>query len=379
MSEEGWIARVRWAGAARVACVFAMPLMAGLWMAGAARADVLLPVTADCRSDRDGANDVPGELDVTRSCARVAEAPFELETIASVDKSRHEGAATIPTCALYDTDSDAFADLALCTTLKGANGAGNDLGLVGVHLYTCGNGAADRCTSPELKTGEYATSCAAGQEKEDPFPGPAPGPGQHYPLDTLVRCSVDLDDFGAAGAGARPLDTCTYPTAVPDTAPTDCLALRACGSDADCDDASPCTADSCDASGVCLHLPQAGAPCDDGIWCNGEERCSALGLCGSSEAPVVCDDGVECTLDSCDEIRDECVSEPRNSVCSDGLYCNGVETCDPQDGCVAGTAPVCRDGVDCTVDQCNEDTDGCDHLPEDDACIGVLVQLGQLR
>ncbi len=376
MSEEGSIARVRWAGAAGMARVVAVLLVAGVVEARAA-GTVILPVTPDCRSDLDGANDVPGELDLTRSCTRVAEAPFELQTATSLDKSRHDGAATILSCELYDTDSDVFANLALCAAVKRSSGAGNDLVLAGLRLFTCTDGAADRCSSATLVPGAYGTSCTVGQEKEDPFPGPAPGPGQHYPLDTLVRCSVDLDDFGVPGAAARPLDACSYSGEAPDSAPADCLVLRACASAADCDDGSPCTADSCDASGVCLRLPQAGASCDDGIWCNGEERCSALGLCGSSDGPVVCDDGVDCTLDSCDEIADACVSEPRNSVCSDGLYCNGVEVCDPKDDCRAGAAPDCRDGIDCTVDQCNEDADGCDHLAQDDACIGVLVQLGQ--
>lgn len=376
MSEEGWIARVRWAGTAKWTCALAVLFVAGFLEAGAAAA-VVLPVTADCRSDRDGANDVAGELDVTRACAEAGQAPFELETVVSLDKSRHEGAATIPACSLFDTDSDPFANLALCAYLKRANGTGNDLELIGLQLFTCADTAADRCDSPGLRTGPYGTVCSTSQEKEDPFPGPAPGPGQHYPLDTLVRCSVDLDDFGAAGAGARPLDTCSYSTDSPGSAPADCLVLHTCSNDADCDDESPCTADSCNASGVCLHLPAPGAACDDGIWCNGDETCTALGFCGSAHTPRECDDGVDCTLDSCDEIADECASEPRNSVCSDGQYCNGVEVCNPESGCEAGAAPNCRDGVDCTVDQCNEDTDGCDHLAGDDACIGVLVQLGQ--
>jgi len=51
-------------------------------------------------------------------------------------------------------------------------------------------------------------------------------------------------------------------------------------------------------------------------------------------------------------------------------FCNGIERCDPTDfaanaanRCVAGAAPDCSDGVDCTNDVCNDTTDGCDTSP----------------
>jgi hypothetical protein len=55
-------------------------------------------------------------------------------------------------------------------------------------------------------------------------------------------------------------------------------------------------------------------------------------------------------------------------LCSNGKYCDGAEICDPAIGCKDGADPVCGDSVDCTLDACNEDTDSCDHTPDDSFC-----------
>ena len=82
------------------------------------------------------------------------------------------------------------------------------------------------------------------------------------------------------------------------------------------------------------------ADCDDGNVCNGVETCDPNGVCVAG-TPLNCDDGV---------------------------YCNGIETCDPGSGCQAGTPPDCDDGVPCTVDSCDEATDSCDHTPNNGSC-----------
>jgi hypothetical protein len=50
--------------------------------------------------------------------------------------------------------------------------------------------------------------------------------------------------------------------------------------------------------------------------------------------------------------------------CDDEIFCNGAEVCDPICECNAGTLP-CDDGVRCTLDYCDEDTDSC-HFDECD-------------
>ncbi|MBW2978075.1 hypothetical protein KY331_04480, partial [Candidatus Woesearchaeota archaeon] len=59
-----------------------------------------------------------------------------------------------------------------------------------------------------------------------------------------------------------------------------------------------------------------------------------------------------------------CVECLTNAECDDGLYCNGAEVCSVGT-CQAGTPIVCNDGLACTTDSCNEETDGCDYTPID--------------
>ena len=51
--------------------------------------------------------------------------------------------------------------------------------------------------------------------------------------------------------------------------------------------------------------------------------------------------------------------------CDDGVFCNGVEGCEPTLGCQPGDAPEVNDGVDCTVDSCDAETDAPFHTPND--------------
>ncbi len=54
-----------------------------------------------------------------------------------------------------------------------------------------------------------------------------------------------------------------------------------------CDDANPCTLDSCEA-GACLNTPRVATACDDADPCTLADACSALGFCVGS--PMVCVD-----------------------------------------------------------------------------------------
>ncbi len=47
-----------------------------------------------------------------------------------------------------------------------------------------------------------------------------------------------------------------------------------------------------------------------------------------------------------------------DTECTDGLFCTGEETC--TDGrCAAGTPPTCSDGIECTIDRCDEVAQAC--------------------
>jgi hypothetical protein len=158
-----------------------------------------------------------------------------------------------------------------------------------------------------------------------------------------------------------------------------------CTSDGDCSDGAFCNgSESCDAYGECQAgvAPCSGQFCDeggdrcvdclndthcaDGMWCNGDETC-VDGTCEAGTA-VDCDDGVACTVDSCDEANDECNHVANDALCDNGLYCDGAETCDEVNGCEAGMAVLCDDGVDCTIDTCDEGADACAFTPDDAFC-----------
>jgi hypothetical protein len=81
--------------------------------------------------------------------------------------------------------------------------------------------------------------------------------------------------------------------------------------------------------------------CEDGIYCNGQEICDAAGLC--APGPLPCDDGVECTIDTCDESSDTCVNTPDDANCDDGVDCTD-DSCDEVSGCQ--NDPV-QDGTNC--------------------------------
>jgi hypothetical protein len=90
----------------------------------------------------------------------------------------------------------------------------------------------------------------------------------------------------------------------------------------DCNDANPCTLDTCDpGTGDCLHASmQGGNACDDGDLCTAADTC-LLGKCvGQSK---VCDDGNPCTADTCDHATGKCQSK----VLSDGTACGNGGTC----------------------------------------------------
>ncbi len=128
-----------------------------------------------------------------------------------------------------------------------------------------------------------------------------------------------------------------------------------------------CTDDSCDPeTDACINSPNDGL-CDNGVFCDGAETCDAVLDCQAGTPPI-CDDGVSCTVDSCDEVSDACVYTPDDAPCDNGVFCDGAETCDPTLGCQPGTPPTCDDGVGCTDDSCDAETDACVHMPNDALC-----------
>ena len=175
-------------------------------LTGAAPAQAVIPVPTNCQNDVDGANDQPGQKDVTRYCTDIGNgSPYELLTISNWDNTTLTGNNTADICTLYDTDSDGLANLSVCATLKSSGaGNGNLAILQQVRLFTCSDTRADRCTGSTLVAGPYSTACEVSQQSTDPFsPAALNGPGDAFPVDTQILCGIDLNDFGPSGTGAE--------------------------------------------------------------------------------------------------------------------------------------------------------------------------------
>jgi hypothetical protein len=108
------------------------------------------------------------------------------------------------------------------------------------------------------------------------------------------------------------------------------------------------------------------ADCDDLLFCTGTETCVA-GFCQPGE-PIECDDEVDCTVDTCDEVTQGCIYTPNDAFCDNMVFCDGQEQCDAVDGCMPGNPVECNDGIDCTEDSCDETNEQCSFVPDDGFC-----------
>lgn len=147
--------------------------------------------------------------------------------------------------------------------------------------------------------------------------------------------------------------------------------------------------DTCDGAGTCqTNLEPSGTACGDptDTECNGADTCNGSGMCQMNIAPsgTACGDpsDTDCTNpDTCNGVG---VCNPNNAAngvtCDDGLFCNEGETC--MGGvCTGGDPTDCDDGLPCTADSCNEDTDVCDNVLQPGNCLidGVCYMDGEFN
>ncbi len=153
-----------------------------------------------------------------------------------------------------------------------------------------------------------------------------------------------------------------------------------CAADADCDDKSVCTTDTC-VNMFCTHTTK---PCDDNnacttdacdkvkgctsvalpttVTCDDANACTEGDNCGTGNCTgtaKVCNDGNPCTDDSCN-LAGACTTTDNAVGCDDGVTCTTADAC--AGGACAGTAsnPACDDGNPCTTDSCDP-KNGCIH------------------
>ena len=220
------------------------------------------------------------------------------------------------------------------------------------HQGATGVGCTDGsvCTEGDACDG---TACKAGGQKK---------------CDDGNPCTDDSCD-AIAGCQAKPnVAACTDGSAC--TVGDKCASsLCQPGAGKSCDDGNPCTDDGCDAKLGCTATAN-GAGCEDGDACTMDDKCAA-----SSCAPGAaksCDDANPCTDDSCNP-KLGCVQVANAKACNDGDPCTTGETCKDKACGAAAVATDCDDKKACTQDVCNK-VKGCVHDAsklEDQACAEV--------
>lgn len=172
------------------------------------------------QQDQGNANDVPGQKDLTLQGTDNSQLGSGLLNILwNWDEVSVSGNNTLDGCALFDTDGDGNANAALCATVANT-GPPTSLVLKATTLYTCGDGRNDRCSSTiAAVTKSSPTACQLSfPSATDPFTA-----GAGYPNDTRVFCTVKLSDVAASSAVL--LNTCSYPSAQPNSDPSDCVLI----------------------------------------------------------------------------------------------------------------------------------------------------------
>ncbi len=183
------------------------------------------------------------------------------------------------------------------------------------------------------------------------------------------NCTDDVCQFGLCLNNNKPNGTnCVDSLFCTDFTTCDAGVCQG-GQVTDCGDGVACTIDTCDENtNSCVNTPDDGS-CSNGAFCDGDEVCNVTNGCQAGPARN-CDDGVPCTADSCNAGLNQCDNIADDMLCDNGLFCDGVETCDVNNGCQSGSAVNCTDdGVACTVnDFCDEMLDACSGIANDTLC-----------
>lgn len=78
---------------------------------------------------------------------------------------------------------------------------------------------------------------------------------------------------------------------------------------------------------------------------------------GCKQVLLILSDGVDCTIDLCNEDINTIIHIVMDVKCDDSKFCNGVEICDQVNGCAVGMFLILLDNLDCIIDVCDEDVD----------------------
>ena len=377
------------------------------------------PLHAQCTIDAQGADDEPGQKDMSQVCLAGTCSGSNLPVTWSLDDTKWNGSNTGDACALFDTDGDGNANRAICVSVGGTSviQPGSPA------CFTCGDTAPDRC--PGAASVACTSTCSVAIAANDPFAldpnhvgnacdDTAGCPGSATCCrnkDAQTSCCITAGDSG----GGVLIDVCSFPSANPNSAASDCIVTTECSkqnpNDPVCNDQNPCTVDSCDSTlGVCRHVAgnsgticrSAAGACDAQETCNGTSlTCppdgfatgtpcrNATGLCDVAEncdgtgpacpADGVAASGVVCrpssgnvcdVAEACNGVDKACPpdgSQPNTTPCNDNDACTTGDHCDGAGGCEPGTTITCNDNNGCTDDGCNPQS-GCTYTPNNAPC-----------
>lgn len=164
-----------------------------------------------CTNDSAGANDVPGQKDLTKMCADYSGLPTNIGTSWNWDDTSFPGSNTGDACSLFDSNGNGKADYALCVEI-----GGNPATYQAKFLYSCNDSSAQRCFGSVSLSPDAGTTCVASvQAGTNPFDAGS---------DTVASCTTKLTDVG--GSSTTLLDVCSYPSASPNSDPSDCILFR---------------------------------------------------------------------------------------------------------------------------------------------------------
>jgi hypothetical protein len=181
--------------------------------------------------DVHGANDVPGQVDVTQMGRDTSENPdirifWAWDSISAWTGSGQTGDA----CALFDDeDADAFIDYVVCARVSNPNADPNVVSILPasanhpVYIFDCSNKKNDRCTNPDprdytagqVEAGPLGALTQAGTgnliSETDPFyPPPGDPVGESFPHDSTIDIRIDS---ALVPTGVRLANVCSYPSA----------------------------------------------------------------------------------------------------------------------------------------------------------------------
>ncbi len=214
-------------------------------------------------------------------------------------------------------------------------------------------GTVDLAPSTDTAAPDGGAGTDAGAEAAN---APDDSAHQDAPSQDAQR-AADVPDAPDAVDTAGALDSGdAADTGGPADAGAQVLAPASCTNNDDCATAAPCLLGACSAKGVCTVVAKAElAPCSDGNLCTTTDACSG-GQC-QGLGQLLCDDANPCTNDSCNALVG-CLNLAKvgTQTCDDGEVCTVGDTC-AAGKCQAGTNTCqCKTGADCGK---FEDGDAC--------------------